>query len=276
MKVGWSIQRHVSVKGLVELLQMLSSGEPVDALEASYYARMSHSYTLRSKHEEIFARNVQFLQYYLEVLDEKRALRKEFRNMVQSIESAGLFLYNRSLKNILAFRVLVDLASRGIKMETHELQRALAEALLTKAAQECPDEYAKKVKQLRAKYGSERSWVYPHASLDRLNEILKLAPLSEHAPSSETKKEELAVFRERVRELYYQMVKESGQQIISIDAFKNRYMAKWPTSGEDFDDSFRSMLDSDPSILDFSGKMGNEVGLVKKSGKHVYRFMIQE
>ena len=88
-------------------------------------------------------------------------------------------------------------------------------------------------------------------------------------------KESPLLFKERVYDLYRQIVTGNSQQIVGVDAFKERYLTNWPISSEDFDDLFVSLLESDKSILEFSGQIGDEVGVRKRNGRHVYRFVIQ-
>jgi hypothetical protein len=174
------------------------------------------------------------------------------------------------------------------------LQRTLARELLKRARDETPTETDKKIANLRGKYGSEDSWDYPQASLDRLLEIASLADESEvdaakvakvgerysgdkEKPQPGSIVDDMVAFGNKVHQLYKETVGGTGNQIVSIDVLRRMFLQDGSVGEGQFDASFLELLHRDKRIIEFSGRIGEEKGILRDvDGKHIYRFMIQE
>jgi|GEM_PF-6248139 len=270
------------------MLMMLSGGRPAKELEEVYYARMFHVPKEREECEQIFSRNVQFVKYYLETLDDDGKLLEKYREEASDEKGAQGLLFRRSLENILAFQVLMDCTKHKNFIDQKTLQRCLAEDLLKRAKVEFPEEYEKKVKNLQINYGSEQVWVYPWPSLDRLLEIARLGALVtrekgrikieyDESRIKEGSHDEMSLedFGIKVHSLYHDFLLKSNDRIVSIDPFRTEFCTKYKVTRSIFDRLFNELVREDDSLTSFSGKIGNEEGIELDTGRFVYRFTLQ-
>lgn len=284
MKIGWSVQRHVSVNGLVNLLQMASTGRPVRELRDEYYTRMMHSTVDRLESEQIFSRNVQFLELYLEVLDHDGRLREEFRKEAGHESGAKKIIFQRSYENLLAFRTLMDMLNGQPPSDQRSIRNKLAKELLSQTKEKYPKEYNKKVTDLNNKYGSESLWIYPQPSIDRLLEIaaLEATVTRQHGKiglswvnSAEPARDvELSDFKSMIKETYSKISRKTGDRIVSLDQTRDEICRANHMSPSQFNDLFDILSVEDHSLVIFSGKIGNEEGLLLSNGKHIFRYTI--
>ncbi len=280
---GWSIQRHVSTKGLAYLLQMLSTGGTLDTQQESYMIKMGHdSISKEADRTGVYKRNVTFLKKYLQVVDEKGALKEDYIKACSTLVGAQNVIYQAAYERILAFKLMVQIIEETEGISFKNIRRELTKRLLSETAKELPEAYEKKIKQLNKNYGSHEAWQYPHPSLDRLVEIARLSGrLVDHKSNfsmaespvgtqEESSKMILSDFRIAVLD-FCDYKRKEGKYITSIDEIRNDIVKRHHLLKEKFDRMMSSLILSDPKMIPFRGQMDGETGLELPDGTFVYR-----